>query len=211
MINKKLGTLGAAGVLVAALVVGPVTAYAQSTANSQLTQEINAGVLSTSIRNETGTVVASPSFAMTAISASTSEQTATGTFGSNTQRITVDNPGAANGGWSLSLNATTPGTSTWTSGANSYPYNGASSAAGQLTVNPAAGTLTAVTGGSTGVTLGSSATFSGTSSVSLATASAASADIWNGYITGIGLNQTIPAGQAVGNYTLDVTQTVVAN
>ncbi len=47
---------------------------------------------------------ASPSFAMTAKTASTTAvQTSTGTFGTATQRITVDNPGASSTGWTLTL------------------------------------------------------------------------------------------------------------
>ena len=59
------------------------------------------------MRDSGGAVVASPSFAMGAVAVSTSTQTSTGTFGSNSQRITVDNPnGSTNGGaWTLALNA----------------------------------------------------------------------------------------------------------
>ena len=196
---------------VAVMALGVPLAYAQTTTNSQITQQINAGVLSTSIRDGAGAVVASPTFAMSAVAASTSQQTSTGTFGSSTQRITVDNPGGANNGWTLALNATVPGTATWTSGGNSYAYNGATAAAGQLTVNPAVGTLTPTVGGATGVSLGTSSTFTGTTPISIITAAASSADIWNGYATGIGLSQTIPPAQPVGNYTINMTQTVTAN
>jgi hypothetical protein len=205
----QLSSLAVSALMVAALTV-PL-AYAQSTADSDLTQTINAGTLSTSIRDGSGNVVGSPAFAMTAVAASTLQQTATGTFGSASQRITVDNPGGANNGWTLALNATTPGTGKWTSGGNNYAYNGASASLGQLTVNPAAGTLTAVVGGSTGVTLGTSSTFASTTPITLITAASNSADIWNGYVTGIGLSQTIPPAQALGSYTLDMTQTVTAS
>ncbi len=210
-IKIQLSSLAVAALAVMALAV-PMT-YAQTTANSQLTQEINAGVLSTSIRDGSGAVVGSPSFAMSAISASTSQQTSTGTFGAAGQRITVDNPGGANNGWTLALNATTPGTGVWTTGGGSpitYPYNGVSAAAGQLTVNAAAGTITSVIGGSTGITLGTSATFASTTPITIITAASNSADVWNGYVTGIGLSQTIPPAQAVGNYTISMTQTVTA-
>lgn len=207
-INIQLKHLPVAAFVIALLATS--FAYAQSTTNSTVTQVINAGVLSTSIRDAGGSVVGSPSFAMTAVAASTSMQTATGTFGSSTQRITVDNPGGANAGWTLALNASTPGTGTWTSGGNTYPYNGATAALGRLTVNPAAGTLTATVGGATGVALGASATFSASTPVTMITAAAGSADIWNGYVTGIGLSQTIPASQALGTYTINMTQTVTA-
>ena len=206
--NKK--TLGIAmSAAVAVTMVAPA-AYAATTASSQLSQTITNGVLSTSVRDASNAVVATPSFSMGSVALSASQQTATGTFGSNTQRISVDNPGGANDGWTLSLNATTPGTGKWVSGANSYAYNG-TAAAGQLTLNPLAGTLTSTTGTNTGITLGASAAFTGTSPVTIATAAAASDDVWNGYITGIGVSQTIPAAQAAGTYVLDMTQTIVAN
>ena len=206
----KSSLSGVAAIVGFAAVIAPA-AYAATTANSQLTQQITAGVISTSIRDASGAVVASPTFAMNATSVSTSQQTTTGTFGTASQRITVDNPnGSTTGGaWSLALNATTPATEKWISGANNYAYNGTTTT-GQLTVNPAAGTLTAVTGGSTGVTLGTSAAFTGSTPITLATAASSTASIWNGYITGIGLSQAIPASQPAGTYTINITQTVTA-
>lgn len=192
-----------------ALGTGTATVQAALTADSKLTQAITAGVISTDVRNSSGGIVALPSFAMTAVSASTSTQTATGSFGDNNQRITVDNPGGANNGWTLSLNAKVPGTTKWASGGNNYNYNG-NSTTGQLTVNPAVGTLTASIGGTANVTLGSQASFTGTTPITLISAAAASADIWNGYVTGIGLSQAIPAAQPLGTYTIDMTQTVAA-
>lgn len=187
----------------------PLIANAAPTATSELTQEITSGALSTDIRNESGNVVASPSFAMSAATLSTSQQSVSGTFGSSSQRVSVDNPGGADGGWTLAWNATDAGTGEWISGGESYPYNG-SAAAGRLTVNPTVGSLTAVTGTTTGISLGSQADFSGSTPITLLTADASSDNIWNGYVTGIGLTQTIPASQPAGSYTLDMTQTVTA-
>lgn len=184
-------------------------AYAAPTAGSKLSQSINPGVISTDIRNASGTILSSPTFAMSAVSISNTQQTASGIFGTAAQRITVDNPGGANSGWTLSLNATVPGTTKWTSGASTYSYNG-SPAQGQLTVNPNAGALVASIGSAASITKGSSASFSGTTPVTLLTAAAAADDIWQGYITGITLSQTIPASQPGGSYSIDMTQTVVA-
>lgn len=205
--HAATGCLIVAGVLA---ISAPV-AHAALTATSQLSQQISNGVLSTDIRNSSNGVVASPSFAMGAASVSTSSQTVTGTFGTPTARISVDNPGGANDGWTLSLNATTPATTKWTSGSNNYDYKG-TAATGQLTVNPAAATITATVGSNaTGLTKGASTAFSSTTPITLLTAAAASDDIWNGYLTGVGLSQTIPAAQAAGTYTLDLTQTVATN
>lgn len=186
-------------------------ANAALTATSTLSQTINAGTLSTDIRDGSNVVVASPSFAMTAKQISTSQQTSTGTFGTATQRISVDNPGGANAGFSLTLNATDPTAGKWTSGGNNYDFKG-SAAQGQLTVDPAAGTWVALSGTITSITKGNSAAFSGAtaSPITLATAAAGLEDIWNGYVTGIGLSQTIPANTPGGTYTISMTQTVAA-
>ena len=187
-------------------------AHAALTANSTLTQSINAGTLSTDIRDASNVIVAAPSFDMGATNISTAMQTTTGTFGTNTQRISVDNPGGADGGFTITLAATTGPTATWSSGANNYPFNGAAAANGQLTIDPSAGTWVARTGTIDTITKGTSATFSGglNTPISLATASAALEDIWNGYVTGIGLSQTIPASTPAGIYTISMTQTVAA-
>lgn len=194
------------GFVVAAAFSAPI-AYAALSAPSTLTQVIDDGTASTDIRDASGTVLVTPTVGMTSTLLSTSQQTTTGTFGSNTQRITVDNPGGANNGWSLALNATTPGTGKWVSGGNEYLYNGDAST-GQLSVNPAVATITPTVGGSTGVSLGTASAFTGSGSITLMSASAASADIWNGYITGIGLSQAIPANQPAGTYSLSLTQTL---
>lgn len=206
-ITKKIV---AAASVVGLLALAPVAAYAATTANSKLTQEITAGVLSTDIVNQTGGHVAAPSFAMASKAASTTQQTATGTFGTNEQRVMVDNPGGANGGWTLTWNATTPGTGKWTGAAGSYAYNGAP-AAGQLTVDPSTAALRSTVGTDTGISKGARASFTGNGAITLLTGAANSDDVWSGYITGVSLSQTIPAGQAVGSYTLDMTQTVTAS
>lgn len=197
--------------VLAVAVVGTPAAYAQLTTGSTLSQGITAGTLSTSIRNSSNVVVSSPSFTMSSVSASTSVQTSTGTFGDNSQRITVDNPGGANNGWVLSLAATGGATATWTSGGDSYAFNGTTTT-GQLTIDPAASTLTPASGNTvTGITKGTQATFSGANPITLLTAGSTSEDVWNGYITGVGVSQLIPASQAVGTYTIDLTQTVAAS
>lgn len=210
MKKKIIKRIVVPSVLVAAFVAMP-SAYAALTANSTLSQTINNGTLSTDVRDASGATLSNPTFGMTAQSVSTAVQTSTGTFGTNTQRITVDNPGGANNGFSLTLNATTPGTGVWSNGTSTYAYNGATQAAGQLTVDPSVSTWTATAPGTTtSITKGTAATFTGTGAITLATTSAALEDIWNGYVTGIGLSQTIPANTPSGTYTISMTQTVAA-
>lgn len=191
------------------LVIAPA-AYAATTATSTLSQAITAGTASTDIRNQAGGAVSNPTFTMGAASISTEKQTVTGTFGNDQNRITVDNPGGANNGWTLALNATNPGTAKWTDGGKNYLYNGNANT-GQLTVNPSAGTLQSTVGSDTGISKGSQAAFSGSTPVTLLTASASSDDIWRGHLTGVSLSQSIPGGQPAGTYTLQMTQTLSVN
>jgi len=202
----KILAFAAVGTL--ALAAAP-PAYAALTANSTLSQTITNGTLSTDVRDGSNVVVGSPSFSMAALNVATSQQSTTGTFGSGTQRISIDNPGGANNGFSLTLNATTPGTGVWTSGGNTYAYNG-TAAAGRLTVDPSVSTWTALVGTTTSITKGTSTAFTASAPITLATTSAALEDIWNGYVTGVGLTQTIPANTPAGTYTISVTQTVAA-
>lgn len=213
--KNKISRNGIVGSFTAvALLAGLAPAVqAATTANSQLTQTINAGVLSTSILNASGGVVASPSFGMTAGTVSTtSQQTVTGTLGDNNQRLTVDNPGASNNGFSLTIAATGGAAATWTDGSKTYPFNAASASLGQLTVNATPGAITPVVGTSTGVTKGGPSTFSGglNTPVTLLDAGSTSDDIWNGYLTGVSLSQTVPAATPAGSYTISLTQTVAA-
>lgn len=184
--------------------------YAATTATSTLSQTISNGTLSTDVRDGSNAVVGSPSFSMNSVNVSTSGQTATGTFGTASQRIAVDNPGGANNGFSLTLNATTPGTGVWDDGAShTYAYNG-NATTGVLTVDPSVSTWTALVGTTTSITKGSSTPFSGSTAITLATTSNALEDIWNGYVTGVGLSQQIPANTPAGTYTISMTQTVTA-
>ena len=207
--NKLLGL----ALAVAVVGAGAPLAHAALTANSTLSQSITAGTLSTDIRDASNNLVSAPTFNMTGVNVSTSQQTATGTFGTSAQRISIDNPGAVTTqSITLTLAATGGASATWTSGSNTYAFNGASAANGQLTVDPAPSTWTARTGTTTGITKGSAATFSGglNTPVTIATLPGSLEDIWNGYVTGIGLSQTIPANTPVGTYTISMTQTVAA-
>lgn len=205
--THKLLALAAVGVV--AFGAAP-PAYAALTATSTLSQSITNGTLSTDVRDGSNVVVGSPSFSLSAVNVSTSQQSSTGTFGTATQRISVDNPGGANNGFSLTLNATVPGTGVWNDGAShTYPYN-STAALGRLTVDPSVSTWTANTGTTTSITKGTSAAFTSSTPITLATTSAALEDIWNGYVTGIGLTQTIPANMPAGTYTISMTQTVAA-
>jgi hypothetical protein len=192
--------------------------YAQVTTN--FTQEINAGTLSVDIVDGSFDPVVSPAVALSAVSVGFACQTTTGTFGTTTQQIYVVNPNGANDGWVVSLAATDP-TDVWTSALPAtFDFNdpaGTGCTGGQMTVNPAAGTLAAgncVGCTTTGITKGSSAAFNQgvTDSITILSASAGSDDIGDWTLQGVGISQKIPAQQPAANdYSLDLTLSIVAS
>lgn len=210
---KKLIRIVGALTAVFALALVPSATFAQS-ATSNVTQQINSGVLTAAILDASRVAVPSPSFAMTATNFSFSCQTATGTLGSGTQRLYVINPSATAGGqsWNLTMAATGP----WSNGSATYAYNdaaGAGCTGGQLTVNPTPGTVTAdcVSTACTGATItkGNSTAMTGSTPVTIISG-AVGTTIYRGYITGVSLSQAIPAEQPSGAYTLPVTLTATA-
>jgi hypothetical protein len=211
------------GVLVA---FGATSSYASN--NASVTQVINPGTLTTDIRDASRVAVPSPVFAMTAAPFSFNCQTSTGTIGSSTQRIYIDNPSGANNGWTLTVAATAGATSLWnnTGSTQGFDFNDPTTAGcadgadadlkgGQLTLNAAAGTLTAdcASCSLTSITKGTSAGFNqGTlDSVTLLNAAAASDDVGRWYLTGITSSQTVPAEQPADSYSFGLTATVTAS
>lgn len=222
--NKR--NLLIAALAVIAVLVCAVPARAANTPN--LTQTINAGTLTTDIRDASRVAVASPTFAMTTPNFSFSCQNSTGTVGSNTQRIYLDNPDAADNGWTVAIAATGGATALWQNGGSTqnFDFNDSGTAgcadtgdadtrAGQLTVNAAAGTITTdcTSCSTTNITKGSSTAFNQgtTDSITLLNAAAASDDVGRWYLTGVGVSQTIPAEQPVDNYTINLTVTATAS
>jgi hypothetical protein len=170
-------------------------------------------VLTADIVDGSGASVATPSVAMSATTASFSCQTVTGTLGDAAQKIRVNNT-TANGAWTISVAASG---SNWVSGLNTYSYNNPAASGctgGQLTVQPASGTITPQSGcNNTAVTTGSNTAFSSgiVSSITLVSASASAGHNCYWDLTGVGLSQKIPAGQKSGAYSIGLTLTVVAN
>jgi hypothetical protein len=229
MVVKKMK--GIVGVLLAIVLLAGISGdVTHAVNNSTFNQTINAGVLSTDILDASQVTVASPSVAMSAKNLSFACQSggsaSTGTFGANTQRIYVINPGGADNGWTLTLAATAGPTAAWTAGGNSFDFNDATTGgctdgidtdtkAGQLTVDPSVGTITADCAACvlTNVTKGTSTAYvEGTAnSVTLMTGATASDNVWRGYLTGAALSQTIPAETPAGAYTLNMTLTATAS
>lgn len=201
--------------------------------NTDLSQTINAGTLTTDIRDASRVTVASPNVAFSAAAFSfdclSGASRPSGTFGTGTERIYVDNPGAANDGWTLSLAATGGATDTWDNAGvtEQYDFNDPGGApagcgdggdtdgfAGQLSVDPTTGTLNTDCGScvTTNITLGSASAYNEgtTDSITLLNAAAGSDDIGRWYLTGVDMDQTIPAEQTPDSYTVNMTLTVVA-
>ncbi len=184
------------------------------------------GPLTVDIVDAAGSSVASPAFSMTTANVSLNCQTITGSFGTSSQKIRVNNA-TATPGWTLTLAATGGNTATWSSGADQYDFNDAGGSpggctdsgdadahAGQLSINPAVGTITQQGGCvSTGVSLGTVSAFdqSTLDSLTLATASgsAATGCYWD--ITGMTISQQLPPEKPAGSYTINVTLTATSN
>ena len=151
----------------------------------------------------------------------------TTSIGDSSQRIEVSNfTGTAT--WNLTFAATGGATSSWSDGgSNSYDFNdpGGSpngctdggdtdSIAGQLSVDPSAGTSTPRAGCSnTGISLGSASAYNeGTiDSITLMSASSSAETSCSWQLTGADVDQQIPQDQTNANYTINLTLTVTAS
>ncbi len=200
-------------------------ALAASTSNFQ--QTINAGTLSVDIVDGSYVTVGSPSVALGATAFSFSCQTTTGTFGSVTQQLYIQNPDAADNGFTVSLAASDP-TDVWDSAGTDFDFNDpttagctdsadADSVGGQMTVDASGGTLAAgnCTGcNTTNVSLGSSDAFEEgvTDSITLVTAAIGSDDVGDWTVQDIDISQTIPAEQpAASDYDINMTLSIIAS
>ena len=193
-------------------------------ATTSLTQTINAGTLSVDIVDGSYAPVGTPSVAMSTETFSFSCGSSTGTLGTATEQIYVQNPDNADGGWSLTIAASNP-TDLWDSAGTDYDFNDpttsgcedggdADSFAGQMTIDASGGTLAVGNCSScttTNITKGSSSAFDEgtTDSITLLTAAAGSDDIGDWTLQGVSLSQTIPPEQpAAADYSLSLTVTV---
>jgi hypothetical protein len=194
--------------------LGVPTFFALASSTSTFNQVIGGGTLVTDIVDASYVTVANPSVTMAATTFSFAQQTTTGTFGTADEQIYVSNPDAADAGWALSMAAANP-TDMWDSAGTDFDFNGASSA-GQMTVDASGGTLakaTCLACTTDNISQGSSAAFNqGTvNSVTLLDAAAASDDIGNWTLQGVGISQTIPAEQpAASDYHIHMVLTVAA-
>lgn len=208
---SRISLQGAVAVALSLVMAFGTSFYAFASSTSNFTQQITAGTLSADIVDDSYVTVGSPSVTMNSTAFSFSCQSATGTFGTNTQRIYVSNPDAADNGWTLTL----AGQTTTTVWASSTPYYfdfndsggsgctdgaDADSYGGQMTVDPSGATVAqgSSANGTSGVTAaGSSAAFvEGTTDSVTLMSSDGTTDIGDWYMTGVSISQSIPAEQA---------------
>jgi hypothetical protein len=177
-----------------------------------------------------GDHVASPSFALQQKYFSSTCQTSTGILGSGTgTRLRVAQGSGTTNGWNVSIAPTDGSMGLWerTDAGASYDFNDPSGSpagcnsgsdgdgyAGQLTLGRSATTLAAQNGCSTtGLSTGSTdVAFSDSvvDAITLLTASSEADDECYWDIYGTSISQTIPSSQAVGEYDIVLTATVVA-
>ncbi len=225
--NFKFKTLGVLAAFALGGLIAAAPALAQSTAGSEFRQEITARPLQVRIVDDSGDYAdfTSPYVAMSSAQYSFLCQTSTGTFGTATQQIYVENPGDAPNGWSLTLAASNVA-DLWTSASNpgdTFDFNDPADSgctSGQMTVNPSVASLN--TGAcsacdTTDITIGSEASFdseAGTpvNSITLLNASAGSSDIGDWIFNGTTISQTIPGETPVNNdYAINMVLTITAS
>ncbi len=183
------------------------------------------GSLTADIVNASYAPVANPSMAMSSTNFNFSCQNVTGSFGSSSEQIYVNNTGVA-GGWTLTLAAQAP-TDYWNGGTVNYDFNDSTSAGcadggdtdslgGQMTIDPSVATL--AVGGCSGCTTaniskGGAAAFSEgvTNNITLLSASAAANNVGDWTLRDVAISQKIPAEQPVGSYSVNMVLSITAN
>ncbi len=218
------------GVGVYAFYVFVVARVVLASATSNFTQTITAGTLSIDIVDGSYVTVGSPSVAFGNVAFSFACRTAgnrtSGTFGTASQVIYVQNPDAADGGWTASL-AGSSVDAVWDSAGTDYDFNDPTSSGcgdgadspdtvgGQMTVDASGATLAVgacLACVTTNITKGTSTAYSSgtTDSVTLLTAAAGSDDIGDWKLTGVSILNTVPAEQpAASDYDINMTLSIV--
>jgi len=182
--------------------------------------------LMTDIVTSAGTLVDTPLVGFSAITSGNYCQESTATLGDElNQRIEIINT-TTNPLWSLSIAPVGGVDANWSATTDSYDFNDAASAGcgdgndpdnlkGQLTIDPASGTLEATQDGCgvSGVSLGSVSSFSQgvVDSITLATGSSSAQYDCQWHMYGFSMSQTIPAHALPGSYSLPMTITATAS
>jgi len=198
----------------------------------RFTAVINPGALLADIRNEYGQTIANPTLDLGRIVNSMkcrySSTAITGTFGDNSKRIYVDNPKAAFDGWTLTIASEAGSTARWSSGDNyhfdyndiGYDGNGCTDSdsdgyGGLLSIDPGNAKLDSDCRdcSTQNILLGSKTpkSFAESSNITLLRANDQSDVAGSWYLTGVQVEQTIPAAQDGGSYSIDLVLTATAS
>lgn len=175
---------------------------------------ITAGVLVVDVVDRDGNIVENPVFNFSSVIPSTTLQTSTALLGDDTQRIRVINT-TNNKLWTVSLAPSGGSSEKWLSsdGLNDYDFNSPENNNGVMIVKPSSGVIIPEPGRTTsGINLGSDATFRKNlvDSITLATSSNGEVNTYLD-IKNINLSQIIPANQPSGEYSINMTLTVIGN
>lgn len=193
------------------------------------TAAINPGLLLTDIRDQLGRSILDPVVNLGRLSHSTdcraNSESLFGELGEDSQRVYVDNPGAAYGGWTLTLSPIESDDAVWRGQDGSqFDYNDAGQGgcidtdddgvAGLLSIDPSGAVINTdcLYCSTTDILRGTAneSSFGEDQSITLLRANDNSDELGRWYMTGIKLRQTVPAGQEGDNYELDLVLTATA-
>ncbi len=184
------------------------------------------GALTAGVVDSSGDDVSSPNLGLSSVGFLYGCGSSSGVIGESSQRIRVSNT-TSSPGWSLSIAASGSQSALWANGGNTiqYDYNDPTSSgcgdgadsdskAGMMSINADIGTLSPQSGcSSANITKGSLSSFSEGSvdAITLlnASPSANTSCYWD--LTGVGLEQIIPAEQASETYNINLTITITAS
>jgi len=208
------------GIIISILVIAGILTIKTVKAASTPTfnQTISAGTISADIVNGSYVTVASPTVSMDAVNFSFSAQTATGTLGTISEKIYVQNPDGADNGWTVTIAPTAGVGASWAGTGASFDFNDPTDSGetyGQMTIDASVGvgaTGTCNNCSMTGIDLGSSTAFNQgvTDSITLMTGQAGSDDIGDWTLTGVSISQKIPKEKPAISYSLPMTITIAA-
>jgi len=195
--------------------------------NIAVTITHSSATISTDIVDASYVSVGSPTMAMNTTTFDFACQTVTGSFGTTSEQIYVNNDNGADNGWTLTLAAQAT-TSVWDSTGTDYDFNDptgsgctdggdSDSLGGQMTVDPSVATLAVGQCGScttNNISKGNSASFNEgtTDTITLLTATSASDNVGDWTLQGVSISQKIPAEQpAASDYSINMVLTVTAS
>lgn len=205
-----------------------VVSYTSASATSSWTQVIGSGTLSVDIVDAATSTIASPYLNLDNATFSFTCQATTGTFSTSTQQIYIQNPDAADGGWSVTLAAANPA-NVWDGAASDFDFNdptgsgctdgadAGDTVGGQMTVDPSAGVIMVgdcAACSTANVSAGSSFAFSEgvKDDITIVTGAAGSDDVGDWAIRTISISQTIPAEQgAASDYTISMVLSIATS